>query len=109
DSLSTSGTIDGLGDGIYFYGYVSGNNTLNGGAGNDNLSARLSTGANLLSGGNGNDYLDASGFYAYEVSHIPSSGNNTLKGGAGNDTLNIDYSTGDNLLSGDDGNDFLSA
>ncbi|MEH1905229.1 MAG: hypothetical protein V7L04_28610 [Nostoc sp.] len=38
------------------------NNTLNGGAGNDTLSASGSKGDNLLSGGDGNDSLDISGY-----------------------------------------------
>jgi Ca2+-binding RTX toxin-like protein len=110
DSLSTSGITSPLGFyGTYFYGYVSGDNTLNGGAGDDNLNAGLSTGNNLLLGGDGNDNLDASGFWQYESRLIAASGNNILKGGAGNDILKVDYSTGNNLLSGDDGNDYLSA
>ena len=106
DILSTS---PGITTEDYFYGYVSGNNTLIGGAGDDQLRAGLSTGDNLLSGGDGNDFLDASGLFQYEVSSYTASGNNSLNGGAGNDTLNIDYSRGNNLVSGDDGNDFLSA
>ncbi|MHC5755194.1 MAG: beta strand repeat-containing protein [Nostoc sp.] len=109
DFLSTSGITTGLGRGDYFYGYVSGNNTLIGGAGDDQLRAGFSTGDNLLSGGDGNDFLDASGLFQFEVSLYTASGNNSLNGGAGNDTLNIDYSRGNNLVSGDDGNDFLSA
>ncbi|RCJ42607.1 hypothetical protein A6769_36905 [Nostoc punctiforme NIES-2108] len=50
-----------------------GNNTLNGGAGDDTLNIDSSSGDNLLDGGDGNDYL--SGFDAL--------GNNTLNGGAG--------------------------
>ncbi|MEH2274804.1 MAG: calcium-binding protein [Nostoc sp.] len=86
----------------------SGNNTLNGGVGDDTLRAEYSTGNNLLSGGNGNDYLSTSGYLiGYFNGEIfdASSGNNTLNGGAGNDTLLAEYSTGNNLLSGGDGND----
>ncbi|MEH2024693.1 beta strand repeat-containing protein [Nostoc sp.] len=102
DSLDISGSFDGSEyGGSYFYGYASGNNTLNGGAGDDTLSAQYSTGDNLLSGGDGNDLLFAS--------KETTSGNNTLNGGTGDDTLNVDDSKGDNLLSGDNGNDYLSA
>ncbi|MBC1222825.1 calcium-binding protein [Nostoc sp. UCD121] len=86
-----------------------GNNTLNGGVGDDTLKASGSKGDNLLFGGDGNDSLDISGDYSYYSSYDYSdsrpSGNNTLNGGAGDDTLNASSSTGDNLLSGGDGND----
>ncbi|MEH1862977.1 MAG: calcium-binding protein [Nostoc sp.] len=55
----------------------SGNNTLNGGAGNDYLNANDSTGDNLLFGGDGNDYISVFG----------GSGKNLLTGGNGNDSL----------------------
>ncbi|MBD2520720.1 calcium-binding protein, partial [Nostoc sp. FACHB-973] len=87
-----------------------GNNTLNGGAGDDSLSASGSTGNNLLSGGDGNDSLDISGygrFYPGYSFDSRSLGNNTLNGGAGSDTLSASGSTGDNLLNGGDGNDYL--
>ncbi|MCC5609874.1 calcium-binding protein [Nostoc sp. CHAB 5834] len=97
--------------GEFYLDAVSGNNTLNGGAGDDNLVTNYSSGNNLLSGGDGNDYLSASGsaslYSSYEVYTV--SGNNTLDGGAGSDRLIVDYSTGDNLLSGGDGNDYLTA
>ncbi|MEH2396291.1 beta strand repeat-containing protein [Nostoc sp.] len=105
DYLSTSG-IDGYRSEVYFSS--SGNNTLNGGAGNDTLRAEYSTGNNLLSGDEGNDYLSISGYlieYFNGEIFDASSGNNTLNGGAGNDTLRAEYSTGNNLLSGGDGND----
>ena len=89
----------------------SGKNTLNGGAGDDNLSASGSTGNNLLSGDDGNDNLSISGYYNggnYGADDSRSSGKNTLNGGAGKDTLSAGGSTGDNLLSGGDGNDYLS-
>ncbi|WP_322732074.1 calcium-binding protein [Nostoc sp. ChiQUE01b] len=90
----------------------TGNNSLQGGAGNDTLSGSGSTGDNLLSGGDGNDYLKISGYYNYSSSFDYSedsrcTGNNTLQGGAGNDTLSGSGSTGNNLLSGGDGNDYL--
>ncbi|WP_445632479.1 Calcium-binding protein [Nostoc sp. DSM 114161] len=56
---------------------ISGDNTLNGGTGNDYLDVSNSSGDNLLNGGDGNDILTASGGL----------GKNTLKGGNGNDTL----------------------
>ncbi|MHC5732784.1 MAG: hypothetical protein ACYTXY_53850, partial [Nostoc sp.] len=79
-----------------------GNNTLNGGAGNDSLSASGSTGDNLLSGGEGNDSLSVSGYDEYDKyvqysRDSRSQGNNTLNGGVGNDSLSADGSTGDNL------------
>ncbi|MEH2168424.1 MAG: calcium-binding protein [Nostoc sp.] len=86
-----------------------GNNTLNGGVGDDILSASGSTGDNLLFGGDGNDSLNISGDYSYYASYDYSdsrpSGNNTLEGGAGDDNLSFSSLTGDNLLSGGDGND----
>ncbi|NEU84408.1 calcium-binding protein, partial [Nostoc sp. UIC 10630] len=90
------------------------NNTLNGGAGDDNLNVDYSTGNNLLNGDNGNDYLSASG-YEYDNSgdekgvYRRTSGNNTLNGGTGADKLIVDYSTGNNLLLGGDDNDYISA
>ncbi|MEH2195555.1 MAG: calcium-binding protein [Nostoc sp.] len=92
----------------------SGDNTLNGGAGNDTLSANYSTGNNLLSGDDGNDSLSISPYYLFLGNNnnplsasFPSSGNNTLNGGIGDDTLNASGSTGNNFLSGGDGNDFF--
>ncbi|MFN6563626.1 MAG: beta strand repeat-containing protein [Nostoc sp. ChiSLP01] len=108
DTLSVSGYYE---DEQYDY-RLSGKNTLNGGAGNDNLSASGSTGDNLLSGGNGNDSLSISGYYTFlylnDTYDSRSLGKNTLNGGAGDDNLSASASTGNNLLSGDDGNDTLS-
>ncbi|MBX9256605.1 calcium-binding protein [Desmonostoc muscorum CCALA 125] len=100
--------------GEYFYSdsRSSGNNTLNGGTGDDTLNAGGSSGDNLLSGGDGNDLLDISGdagSYYESYFNSFSSGNNTLNGGAGDDILNARASLGNNLLSGSDGNDTLSA
>ncbi|MEH2070383.1 MAG: calcium-binding protein [Nostoc sp.] len=89
----------------------SGDNTLNGGAGNDTLLAKYSAGDNLLSGDDGNDYLSISGYViSFSGGDIfyPSTGNNTLNGGTGNDTLDVTDSIGNNLLSGGDGNDSFS-
>ena len=88
------------------------NDTLDGGAGDDYLSAYGSLGNNLLSGGDGNDSLNTSGSlvdlpgYSYPFDNT-SEGNNTLNGGAGNDILTAYGSSGNNLLFGDDGNDYL--
>ncbi|WP_442937590.1 calcium-binding protein [Nostoc sp.] len=79
--------------GLYTNNLISGgdgNNTLNGGAGNDTLTASSLYTNNLLSGGDGNDSFDLSG----------SSGKNTLNGGAGDDTLSANGSYGNNLLLG---------
>ncbi|MEH2228670.1 MAG: calcium-binding protein [Nostoc sp.] len=88
-----------------------GNNTLNGGVGNDTLNASGSKGDNLLSGGDGNDSLDISGSYSFSFPGYSydsrSLGNNTLEGGTGDDRLSAGGSKGDNLLFGDDGNDSL--
>ncbi|MEH2222218.1 beta strand repeat-containing protein [Nostoc sp.] len=88
-----------------------GNNTLNGGAGNDTLNASGSKGDNLLSGGDGNDSLDISGSYSFSFPGYSydsrSLGNNTLEGGTGDDRLSAGGSKGDNLLFGGDGNDSL--
>ncbi|MFN6498722.1 MAG: calcium-binding protein [Nostoc sp. DedQUE01] len=104
DYLGVIGYISGDRSGISI-NYVSGNNTLNGGSGDDNLVINLSDGNNLLSGGDGNDSLFASD--SYVVGGVL--GNNTLNGGAGNDYLDVSYSSGDNLLDGGDGNDTLTA
>ncbi|MDF5737469.1 MULTISPECIES: beta strand repeat-containing protein [unclassified Nostoc] len=110
DSLSASGFYDDY-RGQFSLSANSGNSTLNGGAGDDNLVTNYSSGNNLLSGGNGNDSLNASGsaslYSFYKVYTV--SGNNTLDGGAGDDQLIVDYSSGANLLFGGDGNDSLSA
>ncbi|WP_306297042.1 calcium-binding protein [Nostoc sp. C052] len=107
DYLSSSGYDEYK---AYHHFSSSGNNTLNGGIGDDTLRAEYSTGNNLLNGGDGNDYLSISGYYIdYEGfgDYDVTSGNNTLNGGAGDDTLRAEYSTGNNLLSGGDGNDSL--
>ncbi|MEH1848583.1 MAG: calcium-binding protein, partial [Nostoc sp.] len=94
DNIVGSNGNDTLG-GVNAYG----NDTIDGGAGDDRLIVDYSSGNNLLSGGDGNDTFTVS----------LSSGKNTLIGGNGNDRLIVDYSSGDNLLSGGDGNDTLTA
>ncbi|MEH2354754.1 beta strand repeat-containing protein [Nostoc sp.] len=113
DSLDISGSIFSDTFSNRFSNFDSrslGNNTLNGDAGNDTLSASGSKGDNLLSGGDGNDSLDISGSYSNNYGYSSDSrslGNNTLNGGAGNDALRAGGSKGNNLLSGGDGNDSL--
>ncbi|BBD66713.1 hemolysin-type calcium-binding region [Nostoc commune NIES-4072] len=87
----------------------SANNTLNGGAGDDDLSVQGSEGDNLLNGDAGDDTLDTSYLLVGDSGPylIPSEGNNTLNGGAGDDRLYANSSSGNNLLNGDDGNDSL--
>ncbi|MDZ7950038.1 calcium-binding protein [Nostoc sp. DedQUE09] len=110
DFLSISGSYK-------YYSYAPdyddrslGNNTLNGGVGDDTLNASGSLGDNLLDGGDGNDSLSISGSGSseqYSASISGSEGDNTLNGGAGDDILSATGSSGDNLLLGGDGNDFL--
>ncbi len=113
NSISGNNTLNGgAGDDTLNAGYSTGNNTLNGDIGDDYLDAIYSTGNNLLSGGVGNDYLSVSGFYDYEFGNfgrIYGTGNNILKGGAGEDTLDANYTTGNNTLIGGAGDDYLDA
>ncbi|OYD92648.1 hypothetical protein CDG76_24405 [Nostoc sp. 'Peltigera membranacea cyanobiont' 210A] len=72
DTLSASGYANrGESD-----NYSSGNNTLNGGAGDDYLIINFSKGNNLLNGGDGNDTFSKN-----------YSGNDTIDGGKGDDLL----------------------
>ncbi|MFN6489643.1 calcium-binding protein [Nostoc sp. DedQUE03] len=75
-------------------GYLSssGKNTLNGGAGDDTLSAEHSTGNNFFSGGDGNDsfYLSPT-FPATAPSDLVTQ---TVDGGKGDDLLFVDYTLG---------------
>ena len=126
DILYASGAyLEYRGD-ITIYKYLSGNNTLKGGAGDDrlgidasngnnilsgddgddSLSFHYSTGNNILSGGNGNDLLQIFNS-RLDDSDIIYKGNNTLDGGVGNDSLDILESAGNNILYGGDGNDQL--
>ncbi|PHM06367.1 hypothetical protein CK516_34055 [Nostoc sp. 'Peltigera malacea cyanobiont' DB3992] len=72
DTLSASGYAN-RGDSD---NYSSGNNTLNGGAGDDYLIINFSKGNNLLNGGDGNDTFSKN-----------YSGNDTINGGKGDDLL----------------------
>jgi Ca2+-binding RTX toxin-like protein len=79
DTLSASGYESRFEDTYY----TSGNNTLNGGAGDDYLIVQFSKGNNLLNGGDGNDT-----FSEYN------SGNDTVDGGQGDDLLSYNsYAT----------------
>ncbi|WP_414513838.1 calcium-binding protein [Nostoc sp. PCC 9305] len=97
DSLDISGFKSSA---SIYYNYFSdsrseGNNTLNGGAGDDTLSASGSSGDNLLSGGDGNDSLDISGFFNAVTDTSSDSltlGNNLLSGGDGNDSFYVSSS-----------------
>ncbi|MEH1950505.1 MAG: calcium-binding protein [Nostoc sp.] len=79
DTLSASGYESRYEDTYY----TSGNNTLNGGAGDDYLIVQFSKGNNLLNGGDGNDT-----FSEYN------SGNDTVDGGQGDDLLSYNSYTG---------------
>ncbi|MEH2212325.1 MAG: calcium-binding protein [Nostoc sp.] len=68
--------------------YTSGNNTLNGGAGDDYLIVQFSKGNNLLNGGDGNDT-----FSEYN------SGNDTVDGGQGDDLLSYNSYTSRGITS----------
>ncbi|MEH2135495.1 beta strand repeat-containing protein [Nostoc sp.] len=113
NSISGNNTLNGgAGDDTLNAGYSTGNNILNGGIGDDYLDAIYSTGDNLLSGGAGNDYLSVSGLHDYEFGEfgrIYGTGNNTLIGGAGEDNLDANYTTGNNILKGGAGDDYLDA
>ena len=76
DTLSASVSFDRGGQPEY---YSSGNNTLNGGAGDDYLIINFSKGNNLLNGGDGNDTFSKN-----------YSGNDTIDGGKGDDLLSYD-------------------
>ncbi|WP_292737582.1 calcium-binding protein [Nostoc sp. JL31] len=83
----------------------TGDNTLNGGEGNDILIATDSAGNNLLYGGDASYFGTESDRDTLNVSG--STGNNTLNGGEGNDILIATDSTGNNLLYGGNGNDSI--
>ncbi|WP_445632476.1 Calcium-binding protein [Nostoc sp. DSM 114161] len=90
DYLSISGYTIGTRSGEFLYFGTSGDNTLNGGAGNDTLYGEYLTGDNLLSGGDGND--------SFYVNILPpdiapsSLATQTIDGGQDDDFLSIDYS-----------------
>jgi Ca2+-binding RTX toxin-like protein len=70
-----------------------GNNTLNGGAGDDTLNAQFSFGNNLLSGGNGNDFFDLSSILAGSIRDLSLTSlvTETVDGGIGDDVLRVSY------------------
>ncbi|MCO5106476.1 MAG: VCBS domain-containing protein [Burkholderiaceae bacterium] len=88
---------------------TNGNNNLNGGSGNDTLSGLA--GNDKLTGGSGNDVLDGG---AGNDKLDGGSGNDTLLGGAGKDDLNggsgndiLDGGSGSDKVDGGSGNDTL--
>nr|WP_118169854.1 calcium-binding protein [Nostoc sphaeroides] len=85
DTLSASGYETRDGENYY----TSGNNTLNGGAGDDYLIVNFSKANNLLNGGDGNDTF----FKNY-------SGNDTIDGGIGDDLLSYNTSDGSYNITG---------
>ncbi|MBN3925184.1 MAG: calcium-binding protein, partial [Nostoc sp. NMS4] len=90
DILDISGDFVLYGTGAGNYYPSSGNNTLNGGAGDDTFFARHSIGNNLFSGGNGND-----SFYITTLSPdatLPNLVTQTVDGDEGEDLLSADYS-----------------
>jgi len=79
-----------------------GNNFLYGGAGNDFLYADYSVGLHRLDGGDGDDYLSAKSSSSRFIinTHI-------LDGGAGNDILDVGSARAKNKLMGGTGDDIL--
>ncbi|MEH1830357.1 MAG: calcium-binding protein [Nostoc sp.] len=82
DTLSASGYESRYEDTYY----TSGNNTLNGGAGDDYLIVKFSKGNNLLNGGDGNDTFSESTTVNDMLSEY-NTGNDTVDGGQGDDLL----------------------
>ncbi|MEH2097369.1 beta strand repeat-containing protein [Nostoc sp.] len=113
NSISGNNTLNGgAGEDILDAGYSTGNNILNGDDGDDTLNVDYSTGDNRLYGGTGNDYLSVSGLYTgpfADFARFYGTGNNTLNGGTGDDTLNANSTTGNNTLNGGIGDDYLDA
>ena len=111
DFISGNNTLNGdVGDDELNADFSKGNNTLNGDAGNDRLNADFSTGNNLLSGGTGNDYLSVSGFDDIRNGYADAYygyGSNTLNGDASKDTLDASFTTGNNTLNGGTDDDYL--
>ncbi|MEH2329883.1 MAG: calcium-binding protein [Nostoc sp.] len=79
DTLSASGYENRAANNYY----SSGNNTLNGGAGDDYLIVDFSKGNNLLNGDDGKDTF----FYDFSYDYNGSSPNDTIDGGKGEDLL----------------------
>ncbi|MBY5282583.1 Calx-beta domain-containing protein [Anabaena sp. PCC 7938] len=100
-------------DTLYAEG-ILGNNTLNGGEGNDFLSV-VEGENNTLNGGNGNDRLfvvegnnnTLNGDAGDDELYVIEGSFNTLKGGIGNDFLKTSSLTGNNTLEGGEGHDTL--
>ncbi len=95
-TYNNTSTIDGSGIDAYTSIYAlggNGNNTFDGGQGNDSLIA--GNGTNTLSDLGGNDFLKAGG------------GNNTLTAGSGNDSLTV--GNGTNTITATNGTDTVDA
>lgn len=95
------------GNDLITIGRVNIRSYLNGGSGNDSLSAAQGDGNDTLIGGDGNDYL-----FGGAQNDILTGGNgsDTLLGGTGNDLMNIlSNASDDDLVSGGDGRDTVSA
>ncbi|HYX15141.1 MAG TPA: calcium-binding protein [Nostoc sp.] len=111
DFISGNNTLNGgAGKDTLNASFSKGNNTLNGDVGDDTLNANYATSNNLLSGGDGNDYLSVSGYDDIGnggVDTYYASGSNSLNGDAGNDTLNAGFTVGNNTLNGGTGDDYL--
>ncbi|MEH2113027.1 MAG: calcium-binding protein [Nostoc sp.] len=89
DTLSASGYESRYEDPYY----TSGNNTLNGGAGDDYLIVKFSKGNNLLNGGDGNDTFSEYTSVNDTFSKY-NTGNDTVDGGQGDDLLSYNsYAT----------------
>ncbi|MFN6537616.1 MAG: beta strand repeat-containing protein [Nostoc sp. EkiNYC01] len=85
DFLDISGDYSYYSSNDYSDSRPSGNNTLEGGAGDDRLSVSSSTGDNLLSGGDGNDSFNV--ITNYVDSYLSDLVTQTLDGGDGDDSL----------------------
>lgn len=92
DARTSVNTVNLLGD--------DGNDTLTGGAGDDNLAGKAGT--DTINGGGGNDHLSGD-----DNPNATTGGADTLNGGAGDDVL--DGHAGDDLLQGGSGNDQINA
>lgn len=95
------------GNDLITIGRVNVKSFLNGGEGNDSLSAAQGLGNDTLIGGNGNDYLF--GGEGHDIL-TGNAGGDTMLGGGANDLINIlSDNTGDDFVSGGDGRDTVSA
>lgn len=95
------------GNDLITIGRVNVRSYLNGGTGNDSLSAAQGDGNDTLLGGDGDDYLFGG---AQNDLLTGGAGSDTLLGGTGNDLMNIlSSASDDDLVSGGEGADTVSA